>query len=78
MITARWRRWFLREPYITCDRCRCPVPESVYGPDDPFTMGYYHIDPNWTAFANAGEDHICDECMWDDPRYIAVYGVMAV
>jgi len=57
---------------VICDRCK----EIAGFPPDPgsgFTAGYYNAKA-WARFANPGEEHICDSCMWDDPRYIAVYG----
>lgn len=30
--------------------------------------------PEESSFANLGERIVCDECMWADERYIAVYG----
>lgn len=43
-----------------------------------FTCGYYNVRRGtyWHKFANEGELQVCDNCMWDDPRYIAVYGVV--
>lgn len=37
------------------------------------TVGYYDAK-GWPQFANPGEVFICDACMWEDPRYIAIYG----
>jgi len=38
------------------------------------TMGYY-LATGWPDFSNPGEEYICDECMFKDARYIAIYGV---
>lgn len=59
---------------VICDRCN-KVAGTPPVAGDGFTMGYYDADARaWGRFANPGEKHICDSCMWDDPRYIAVYG----
>ncbi len=58
-----------------CSRCNKLVDED--GSDEPrgMTAGYYYVRFSWSEFANPGEVFICDECMWKDPRYIALYGV---
>lgn len=38
------------------------------------TMGYY-LAKGWLEFSNPGEEYICDDCMFKDPRYVAVYGL---
>lgn len=58
---------------VICDRCKKVAgtpPISGYD----FTAGYYDARA-WSKFTNPGEVHVCASCMWDDPRYIAVYGV---
>jgi hypothetical protein len=55
---------------VTCDRCKKEV-DSPPPTGEGMTAGYYH---NWTQFTNPGEVNVCDECMWADARYIAVYG----
>ena len=60
---------------IRCDRCKQIVDSPP--PDGGMTAGYYHSAEDgdmWGKFANPGERHICDTCMWSDPRYIAAYG----
>ena len=54
---------------IRCDRCKKLVdsPPPISG---EMTAGYYS---NWKDFVP--EEHICDNCMWNDPAYIKVYGV---
>lgn len=67
---------------VTCDRCKKTV-EGIR--TDRFTGGFYEISVNamtlepsdWCKFANPGEKIVCDDCMWADPRYIAVYGTHA-
>ncbi len=58
-----------------CSRCKKDTGSPL--PDGGMTAGYYHVGAGpsgWSQFANLGEVYICDECMWSDPRYIAVYG----
>lgn len=39
------------------------------------TCGYYVVDRGiWKDFARPGEKCVCDHCMWDDPKYQAIYG----
>jgi hypothetical protein len=58
---------------VFCDRCKEEVgPES---PTGEFTSGYYKVSKDlWDRYANAGENHVCDHCMWHDERYRAEYG----
>jgi hypothetical protein len=58
---------------MKCDRCQNEV--EVFS-EDGFSIGYYEtgLGSNWKRFANAGEQLVCDKCMWKDERYIAVYG----
>lgn len=58
---------------IICDRCKDEVgPKSG---QDEITAGYYDVSGGgWGHYANAGEEHICDHCMWHDERYRNVYG----
>ena len=59
-----------------CDRCG----EKFDGfRTEGATAGFYDVTPTdspagWDKFANAGEGIVCDRCMWNDPRYVAVYG----
>ena len=39
-----------------------------------FTSGYYDVTRAWKDFARLGEKRVCDNCMWADPKYIAIYG----
>ena len=57
-----------------CSRCKEPIKDFEPPDADGMTAGYY-LAAAWSKYANAGETHICDACMWSDPRYIAVYGV---
>lgn len=56
-----------------CDRCGKTVEGGF---DTHFTMGYYNVAPGgaWEKFARAGEERICDYCMWADPEYKKIYG----
>lgn len=55
-----------------CDRCG----EVIDGyEDDKFTSGFYYVHEGlWAMYGNPYETVLCDECMFKDPRYIAVYG----
>lgn len=55
---------------IRCDRCEKLV-DSPPPKKGEFTAGYY---ANWVNFTNPGEKHVCDACMWADPRYIGTFG----
>ena len=57
---------------ITCSRCG----KQVEGYRDEIATGGFYDAKAWDQFANEGETEICDDCMWTDPRYIAVYGNM--
>lgn len=60
---------------VTCCRCKLPVKDAFKDFLTGTTAGYYEVhDGYWNAFANPGEKFICDECMFKDERYIAVYG----
>jgi hypothetical protein len=56
-----------------CDRCKEKVKHAsrtLHG-----SVGYYEVDAGWWhRFSNEGEKYVCDECMFKDERYIAVYG----
>jgi hypothetical protein len=58
---------------ITCDRCHEPI-DGIHGPG--VTGGFYDVRPpsSWADYVNPGERFVCDNCMWTDPRYVAVYG----
>lgn len=58
---------------IQCDRCHEWVDGEVH---ENFSCGVYVTSGEgyWSRFANPGEDIVCDNCMWADPRYIALYG----
>lgn len=60
------------ELHITCDRCHRKI-DGFRGAN--VTAGFYDVTGlPWLQFADEGEEFICDECMWTDARYIAVYG----
>lgn len=58
---------------VTCDRCGREI--EGWEETDPIgmTAGYYNVETGWPQFANPGEKVVCDQCMWADPRYQAVY-----
>lgn len=64
---------------VTCDRCG----KVVHGIIDEFyldktikvTGGFYDVtDEYWSQFARWEEERICDDCMFADPKYKAIYG----
>lgn len=55
-----------------CSRCKKDTGMQL--PGEGMTAGYYQAT-GWPQFANPGEIFICDDCMWSDARYIAVYGI---
>lgn len=60
---------------IHCDRCKVDLSFLIAHSTCVMTTGYYEVAAGqWNQFANLGESHLCDYCMWADPRYIAVYG----
>ena len=54
---------------VICERCEKTVEalESNLG-----TAGFYRRS-GWAQYMNADEDIVCDDCMWEDPRYLADY-----
>lgn len=58
--------------YVFCARCDEKFPKSQSG----MSAGYYDCsgDSYWGNFVNPGEDILCDECMWGNPSYQAIYG----
>lgn len=64
------------EKTIHCDRCLKTKPGYVV--DGPFGMsaGCYMVGKgsHWHEMARPGEEVVCDDCMWEDPKYIARYG----
>lgn len=55
-----------------CSRCHKPIADFAPPEQNGVTAGYY-VAAAWRDYANPGEFHICDTCMWADPRYIATY-----
>ena len=56
----------------TCSRCHKHI-EDYQPPDGGMTAGYYY---GWVKFMNEGEAILCDNCMWHEPRYIEIYGIV--
>lgn len=57
--------------------CRCNKTVDIADFTEGMTAGYYDVRGNaWEQFSDANEDFICDSCMWKDPRYRVVYGVL--
>lgn len=64
--------WFLSLfGYVWCDRCRRPV-EGFLPDEGGMSAGVY---VGWTEYMNPGELVVCDQCMWADSRYRAIYGI---
>ena len=63
---------------IECSRCKKNLSHlEKMGQENYMTAGYYSVkDSCWSKFANEGETHVCDQCMWKDPLYIKTYGDM--
>lgn len=60
---------------VVCDRCH----EAVEGIREfEYTGGFYDTTSGspWSKFSSAGENIICDACMFADTRYREVYGVL--
>lgn len=55
-----------------CDRCK----KKIDGDEGAnFTSGFYYVTSGyWNRFARPYETVVCDDCMWADPDYIAIYG----
>jgi hypothetical protein len=63
------------EETAICSRCNKDTGSPLPNPSGGMTAGYY-VAAGWKQFANREEVYICDACMWSDPRYIAVYGIV--
>lgn len=55
---------------VYCDRHR----GLVDGLEDEDCTGGFYRRSGWPDFFDAGEERVCDDCMFADPRYIKVYG----
>lgn len=56
---------------MICDRCHKEFDGFKM---DYFTAGYYNMDA-WSDFKISLEEKVvCDECMFDNPKYIEIYG----
>ena len=62
---------------VVCDRCGEEILGNVFLEADGSvggTAGFYQTETGyWTSFVDLGEKIICDECMWNGPRYLEVY-----
>lgn len=53
----------------TCDRCKHKIADFTM-PVGGLTSGYYLVTcETWREYGNKGEQIVCDDCMWHDPRY---------
>lgn len=59
-------------PTYHCDRCK----QKISGDEGAtFTSGFYYVSSGyWARFARPYETVVCDDCMFADPGYIAIYG----
>jgi hypothetical protein len=62
---------------ITCDRCGKKVDGMIsITPKDGVvvTSGYYIVaEGNWKECQRDDEEYVCDQCMWEDPKYKQLY-----
>ena len=62
---------------ITCDRCGKTVDGMIsVTPKDGVvvTDGYYIVsEGNWKEYQRDDEEYVCDQCMWEDPKYTQLY-----
>jgi len=60
---------------IICDRCHGVKHDASIDTNDAVSYGCYDVSVGyWSQFSHESEKVVCDECMWKDPRYVAVYG----
>ncbi len=69
----------MTEEFIVCQRCLCVIEGAATIRKDGLAIGTsgYYLTPAgsyWSKYANEGENIVCDQCMWNDDRYIQVYG----
>jgi hypothetical protein len=61
---------------FTCDRCSRKFVglKSTLDAPVPLTGGFYDLtSPGcWTEYARGNEKIVCDECMYDDPKFQVV------
>jgi len=58
---------------VPCDRCGKLV-EGCISIDNTCTGGYYDVTGGaWKKFQRWDEEYVCDKCMWNDPKYVAMY-----
>lgn len=62
---------YIYQVIVTCDRCKNKIKgiESI-----DCTGGFYKASKYWSKFMNDGENILCDNCMFQDERYIKIYG----
>jgi hypothetical protein len=57
---------------VQCDRCGKLVEGCLS--IDGMSGGFYDVTSGyWQKFQRWDEQTICDKCMWDDPKYVAMY-----
>ena len=62
---------------IKCDRCGNAVNGTIDENADGAitTGGFYDVTKGgWKKYRRGKEESICDNCMFSDPKYIAIYG----
>lgn len=59
---------------VECSRCKQLV-EGIKTKNA--TGGFYEVSSGvWHKYSNKEETILCDSCMWHDPRYIEIYGII--
>ena len=56
---------------VVCDRCK-QVVEGLRC-EDEFIAGFYDMT-KWGEYRRENEQHVCDSCMFADPKYVERYG----
>lgn len=60
---------------ITCDRCKLDKADAEINRGLMVSSGCYDLSgPPWDRNRRNGELVICDDCMFDDPLYVQLYG----
>jgi hypothetical protein len=55
---------------VICDRCKQTI-EGIRG--EEFTGGFYDMT-RWEEYRRENEHHLCNSCMFADPKYVERYG----
>lgn len=61
---------------VTCSRCKRQVRGQEFREEGQvITVGFYRLRGAYRKYARPGETVLCEECLTNDPRYIAEMGV---